>query len=336
MPPMPPIPPMGGPPAPSDAGLSATMASAVIMREATLDESTMAVRTTLAGSMMPVAMRSTYSPVCALKPYLGSSLLRHSPATTAPSCPAFDAMALSGARIALSTISIPSFWSMLAALPLMAWSCLLAQRRALPPPGTMPSSTAARVALSASTTRSFFSCTSVSVAPPTLITATPPESLARRSWSFSFSYSEVVRPIESRMSSHRSSIVALSAAPSRMTVLSLDTVTLAHRPRWAVVTCSSLSPTSSDTTSAPVSTAMSCSVALRLSPNPGALTAHTLMPARSLFTTSVARASLSTSSAIMRSGTCSLITASRMGTRVCKELTFFSTKRIYGFSKSQD
>jgi hypothetical protein len=54
-----------------------------------------------------------------------------------------------------------------------------------PPPGTMPSSTAARVAWSASSTRSLRSFTSTSVAPPTLITATPPASLARRSCSFS-------------------------------------------------------------------------------------------------------------------------------------------------------
>jgi hypothetical protein len=59
--------------------------------------------------------------------------------------------------------------------------------RATPPPGTMPSSTAARVALSASSTRSLRSLTSTSVAPPTRITATPPASLARRSCSFSLS-----------------------------------------------------------------------------------------------------------------------------------------------------
>ena len=41
------------------------------------------------------------------------------------------------------------------------------------------------VACSASSTRAFFSFISVSVAAPTLITATPPTSLARRSWSFS-------------------------------------------------------------------------------------------------------------------------------------------------------
>ena len=42
---------------------------------------------------------------------------------------------------------------------------------------------------------------------------------------------------------------------------------------------SSFMPTSSEMTVAPVSTAMSCSVALRLSPKPGALTAATWSPA---------------------------------------------------------
>ena len=43
----------------------------------------------------------------------------------------------------------------------------------------------ALVACMASSTRAFFSFISVSVAAPTLITATPPTSFARRSWSFS-------------------------------------------------------------------------------------------------------------------------------------------------------
>ena len=47
---------------------------------------------------------------------------------------------------------------------------------------------------------------------------------------------------------------------------------------------------------------MSSSMALRRSPKPGALTAATLRPPRSLLTTSVASASPSTSSAMMRSG----------------------------------
>ena len=67
-----------------------------------------------------------------------------------------------------------------------------ARSSATPPPGTMPSSRAARVACSASSTRCFFSFISVSVAAPTLTTATPPASFASRSWSFSRSKSESV------------------------------------------------------------------------------------------------------------------------------------------------
>ena len=46
---------------------------------------------------------------------------------------------------------------------------LSARISATPPPGTTPSSTAARVACSASSTRAFFSFISISVAAPTLI-----------------------------------------------------------------------------------------------------------------------------------------------------------------------
>jgi chaperonin GroEL len=49
------------------------------------------------------------------------------------------------------------------------------------PPGTMPSSTAALVEFIASSTLSFLSFTSISVAPPTLKTATPPASFANLS-----------------------------------------------------------------------------------------------------------------------------------------------------------
>ena len=65
------------------------------------------------------------------------------------------------------------------------FTCELALRSATPPPGRMPSSTAARVAWSASSTRAFFSFISLSVAAPTLIFATPPASFASRSSSFS-------------------------------------------------------------------------------------------------------------------------------------------------------
>ena len=66
---------------------------------------------------------------------------------------------------------------------------------AVPPPATMPSSTAARVEFSASSIRSLRSFNSVSEAAPTLITATPPANFAKRSCNFSRSKSESVSSI---------------------------------------------------------------------------------------------------------------------------------------------
>ena len=58
---------------------------------------------------------------------------------------------------------------------------------AVPPPATMPSSTAALVADKASSILNFLSFISTSVAAPTPITATPPASFAKRSCNCSFS-----------------------------------------------------------------------------------------------------------------------------------------------------
>ena len=71
---------------------------------------------------------------------------------------------------------------------LRAFNLSEAYKRALPPPITIPYSTAAFVALRASVILSFTSPTSTSEAPPTFITATPPTSLANLSCSFSLSY----------------------------------------------------------------------------------------------------------------------------------------------------
>lgn len=54
---------------------------------------------------------------------------------------------------------------------------------------------AALVAFKASVTLSLISPTSTSLAPPTLITPTPPYNLADLSFNFSLSYSELVRSI---------------------------------------------------------------------------------------------------------------------------------------------
>ena len=74
--------------------------------------------------------------------------------------------------LARSTILMPAWMSGSSFFSLSI--ALRARSRATPPLGTMPSSTAARVALRASSTRSLFSFTSISVAPPTRMTATLP------------------------------------------------------------------------------------------------------------------------------------------------------------------
>ena len=76
---------------------------------------------------------------------------------------------------------------------------------------------------------------------------------------------------------------------------------------------SSFRPISSVITSPLVRIAMSSSIRLRRSPNPGALTATPVKVPRSLFTTSVASDSPSTSSAMIRIGLPLWITASSTG-----------------------
>ena len=183
----------------------------------------------------------------------------------------------------------------------------------VPPPATMPSSTAARVAFRASSMRYFLSFISTSVAAPISMTATPPASFARRSWSFSLSKSDVVLLICCLIWATRSSIAFLSPLPPMIVVSSFVETILCAWPRSSIVTLSSLRPSSSLMTLPPVSVAISWSMALRRSPKPGALTARHLNVPRSLLTTSVVRASPSTSSAMMASCLPDFTTCSRIG-----------------------
>ena len=75
---------------------------------------------------------------------------------------------------------------------------------------------------------------------------------------------------------------------------------------------------------------MSSSIALRRSPKPGAFTAATFSPPRSLFTTRVASASPSTSSAMISSGRPDCTTLSSSGSIGCRPDSFFSWIRMYG------
>ena len=103
-----------------------------------------------------------------------------------PSTPAFSAIWRIGACRALAMMEAPVFSSPESFATSFS-TAGIAFTNAVPPPATMPSSTAARVAFSASSTRSFCSFMATSVCAPTLMTATPPDSFARRSCSFSLS-----------------------------------------------------------------------------------------------------------------------------------------------------
>ena len=117
-------------------------------------------------------------------------------------------------------------------------------------------------------------------------------------------------------------------------VSSLVATTRRALPRSSNVTESSLRPISSEITVPPVRIAMSRSISLRRSPKPGALTARTETVPRSLFTTSVARASPSMSSAMISIGRPCWTAFSRPGRRSGTALIFLSVMRMTGFSRT--
>src|SRR3989344_4420232 len=112
---------------------------------------------------------------------------------TCPSSrPQFFAICRNGDERAEIKIRYPTVYSSCAALSTFFISLSPTFAKAAPPPGTIPSEIAAFVALTASSILSFRYFISVSVAAPTRMTATPPESFATRSSSFSLSNLESV------------------------------------------------------------------------------------------------------------------------------------------------
>ena len=89
-----------------------------------------------------------------------------------------------------------------------------------------------------------------------------------------------------------------------------------------------MSPTSADTTSAPVTIARSWMNALRRSPKNGDLTAATVNVLRMALTTSVESASPSTSSATISSGFLASSTFSSSGSRSASAEIFSRTSRM--------
>ena len=110
-------------------------------------------------------------------------------------------------------------------------------------------------------------------------------------------------------------------------VLSLSQRMRLATPNCSIVVASSFMPSSSEITVEPVNIAMSSSIALRRSPKPGALTATIFKFARKRLRTRAARASPSTSSAIIKSGLPVRTTFSRIGTRSFNEESFLSKIR---------
>ena len=98
---------------------------------------------------------------------------------------------------------------------------------------------------------------SVSVAAPTLTTATPPANFARRSCNFSRSKSEVVFSICALIIATRSEIASAEPAPSTIVVWSLSTVALAACPKASRVASLRSRPSSSVITVPPVKIAKS-------------------------------------------------------------------------------
>lgn len=165
--------------------MSTIDASVVIINEATPHESVMAVLTTFVGSIIPLCIKSQYSPIFASKPCVILFPSKSLSTTIDPSYPEFEQIVLQGILHASFTIFIPISWSKFA--PLRVFKAYEAYNRATPPPGTMPSSEAARVAHRASSILSLSSETSTSDDPPTFIIATPPVSLPNLSDNFSLS-----------------------------------------------------------------------------------------------------------------------------------------------------
>ena len=126
---------------------------------------------------------------------------------------------------------------------------------------------------------------------------------------------------------------ASGPAPSMMVVSSLVMSTFFARPSRSRVAFSSLRPTSSLMTWPPVRIAMSCNIALRRSPKPGALTATLLNVPRILFTTSVANASPSISSAMMMRAFPLCITFSSTGNMSRTFVILPETRRMYASSR---
>ena len=159
------------------------------------------------------------------------------------------------------------------------------------------------VALRESSSLNFLYFISVSVAAPTLISATPPASLAILSFILSLSYSESVVSTSLFNFSTLALTSSLVSSKAIIVVFSFVIVIFLALPRSLIETFSSAIDLSSLINLAPVKIAISSKAAFLLSPNKGARTAATFKIPLFLFKTSVVKASPSMSSARIKNGT---------------------------------
>ena len=131
------------------------MLSVVNIIEETLSAFCNAERVTLVGSTIPAFFISTYSSFAASNPTPGLEAFTLSK-ITAPSSPAFVAICLTGSSNALRIILTPSLSSSETSES-KASTLGITFTYAVPPPGKIPSSTAAFVADKASSILNFFS-----------------------------------------------------------------------------------------------------------------------------------------------------------------------------------
>ena len=111
-------------------------------------------------------------------------------------------------------------------------------------------------------------------------------------------------------------------------MLSLSIVIVSAVPSIDKSAFSNEKPLSSETTVPPVRIEISSSIAFLLSPKPGALTAAIFKPPLSLFTTNVARACPSTSSAIISKDLPDWDTGSNIGKISWRFDIFLSNNKI--------
>ena len=117
-------------------------------------------------------------------------------------------------------------------------------------------------------------------------------------------------------------------------VSSLFVLTCRAVPNIEISVFSSFKPISSEITWPPVTVAISANISFLLSPNPGALTATQFSVPLILFTINVARASPSTSSAIINKGFPICATFSKMGNNPFILLILASVISINGSSST--